>query len=418
MTRLDALERMRNEVSRFGSDQALINSWAQIRSKHILASIAPASVDTINYTYSTRQMVRRTTSILQRAMRLEEAGALDASTSDSLLKAAEVFEYLANLGEGSSYEDSILLSAGLFQLAGYAANSICISRGINSSPISNDLTHDTSRRLLDRGLELVLKRRFVRLLREARNVSNQFGNSEDAFLELLKTEDAPPEAAIAFPATLWAATALHQLSAHALGGASIAPFFETTKNLHDLFLASGDAESLLKADLLSSIGNRIAITSVWTELAGRITEDGVWRRYALLSSRGRSTNTLDARSGTELWQSQLEALKAGLLSNGNKGLAVRMPTSAGKTRIAEMAILDALTGLRRQVVYVAPFNALADEIEVSMSSLFSDLGFRVSSILGSYELDELEEDLLTSSDLLITTPEKLTLLLRHRPESL
>ena len=137
----------------------------------------------------------------------------------------------------------------------------------------------------------------------------------------------------------------------------------------------------------------------------------------MLSSRGQGASALDARSSTELWQSQLTALHAGLLSNENNGLAVRMPTSAGKTRIAELAILDTLTDRRRrQAVYVAPFNALADEIEGSMSSLFSDLGFRVSSILGDYyNIDELEEDLLTSSDLLITTPEKLTLFLRFRP---
>ena len=83
----------------------------------------------------------------------------------------------------------------------------------------------------------------------------------------------------------------------------------------------------------------------------------------------------------------------------------------------ELAILDTLADQRRRkVVYVAPFNALADEIEGSMSSLLSNLGFRVSSVLGDYyDIDELEEDLLTSSDLLITTPEKLTLLLRFRP---
>ena len=137
----------------------------------------------------------------------------------------------------------------------------------------------------------------------------------------------------------------------------------------------------------------------------------------MLSSRGRGTSAFDARSSTELWESQLTALRAGLLSHENNGLAVRMPTSAGKTRIAELAILDTLADKRRrQVVYVAPFNALADEIEGSMSSLFSDLGFRVSSVLGDYyDIDELEEDLLTSSDLLITTPEKLTLLLRFKP---
>ena len=212
------------------------------------------------------------------------------------------------------------------------------------------------------------------------------------------------------------AKALEQLSSHVLSGAPIDSFLETTQDLHDVLLAVGDAEFLLKADVLAAIGSRISQTSLWSQLADKIEQDGIWRRYAILSSRGRGTNPFDARSNSELWESQLTAIRDGLLSPSNNGLAVRMPTSAGKTRIAELAILNTLSNDRRQVVYVAPFNALADEIEASMSSLFADLGFRVSTVLGRYDIDELEEDLVISSDLLITTPEKLTLLLRFHPD--
>ena len=110
---------------------------------------------------------------------------------------------------------------------------------------------------------------------------------------------------------------------------------------------------------------------------------------------------LKLESGAELWESQIRALRAGLLSDSNKGLAVRMPTSAGKTRIAELAVLDTLTrNPKLQAVYVAPFNALADEVESSMSGIFADLGFRVSSVLGNYyNIDDLEDSLVASSDL-------------------
>ena len=413
--REDLLERLRGTVVNAGLERAYVNSWHQIRSKHLLAAIAPASIESINYTYSPTQLVRRTTAILQHALRLAEEEALDSSTSDGLRQAAEVFEYLADLDEGPGQSTSMLLSSALFQLAGYAANSVCISKRMSLSPLPVTLTFDIGSKLLDRGLSLVLQRRFVRLLKEVRHASGQFRSSENAFVELLRKHDAAPEAAIALPASLLTATALEQLSSHALEGTPIDPFFVTARDLHEILLATGDAEFLLKTDLLTAVGRRIAKTSVWTELADRVAQDGVWERYAMLSSRGRGTNALDARSETELWESQLTALQSGLLSHDNRGLAVRMPTSAGKTRIAELAILDALTDSQRRVVYVAPFNALADEIEASMSSLFSDLGFRVSSVIGNYDLDELEEDLVTSSDLLIVTPEKLTLLLRYRP---
>ena len=415
-TRQTILERLQEDVLSEGSDRAYLDSLDQLRSKHLLASISPAAIETITYNYSPTQLVRQTTSMLQRAMRLAEAEVLDSAASDGLRRAAEVLEYLGNLEEGPEQGSSMLLSASLFQLAGYAANSICISRNIRLTPLPSILEFDIGGKLLDRGLTLTLQRQFVRLLGDARAAASQFRSSENAFMDLLYRHDAAPEAAITLLAANLAATALEQLSLHALSGSPIAPFLETTKDLRSVFLEAGDAELLLKTALLTAIGRRVAQTSVWTELADRVSRDGVWRRYAMLSSRGRGRNALDARSGTELWESQLAALRRGLLSHSNSGLTVRMPTSAGKTRIAELAILDTLTDQRRQVVYVAPFNALADEIEASMSSVFSDLGFRVTSVLGNYEIDELEQDLISSSDLLITTPEKLTLLLRYRPD--
>ena len=416
MTRDAFLERLREVIGSAESDQTYLNNWAQLRSKHLLAAIAPASIEEIGYNYSATQLVRRTTATLQRAMRLAESQALDSTTSDALRRAAEVFEYLAALGEGPGHDTSLLLSAALFQLAGYAANSMCISRETILTLPPRSVTFDVGGKLLDRGLGLALQRRFVRLLVEARDAGALFRGSEDAFIELLRSHDAAPEAAVTLPAAHLTAMALEQLASHALSGFPIGPFLETAKDLRDILLAAGDAEFLLKTDVLAAIGRRLSETSVWTVLADLVARDGVWRRYAMLSARGRGTSALDARSGTEFWESQLTALRAGLLSDTNKGLAVRMPTSAGKTRIAELAILNTLADeRRRQVVYVAPFNALADEIETSMSSVFSDLGFRVSSVLGNYDIDELEEGLVTSSDLLITTPEKLTLLLRYRP---
>ena len=294
---------------------------------------------------------------------------------------------------------------------------MCIARGIEPDTPLGEFTFGAETQLLDWGIHQVLQRKFVGLLQGAKGARLRYQVNEDEFIEQLRSFDAPQEAAFALLTAQLTADALGQLSAHALTGSAFDPFLKTSEDLREISLAIGDREALLKIDILTSVGRRLSNTSVWRELSHQIAHDALWRRYAMLSARGRGANALESRSGAELWESQVRALRAGLLSDSNRGLAVRMPTSAGKTRIAELAILDTLARVpKRQAVYIAPFNALADEVEIAMSGIFADLGLRVSSVLGNYYgIDALEGSLVDSSDLLIITPEKLTLLLRTRP---
>ena len=71
-----------------------------------------------------------------------------------------------------------------------------------------------------------------------------------------------------------------------------------------------------------------------------------------------------------------------------------------------------------KAIYVAPFRSLADEVEESLTPILADLGLRVSSVLGGFEVDELEAQIISSADLIVTTPEKLSLLTRIRPDLL
>ena len=418
MTPEPLLARALEDLVGIQSNRSYLYDWAQLRSKRLLTSISPDSVPDIEYRYSVPDVVRRTTGIVQRALRLEANDSLGEMTAQSLRLAAEVFEYLAELEEGPNRETSILLAAGLFQLAGYAANSTCVVRGIEPDAPPREFTFGAETRVLDWGIHQVLQRKFVGLLHEAKSIQTRYQMDEEDFVEQLRYHHAPPEAAFALLSAQLTADALEQLSSHMLTGAAFDQFLNTSGNLREISLSIGDQASLLKSDVLTAIGRRLSRTSVWTELADHIAHDALWRRYALLSARGRGANALEARSSAELWESQITALRAGLLSDSNSGLAIRMPTSAGKTRIAELAILNTLSmPSKPQALYIAPFNALADEVESAMTGIFADLGFRVSSVLGNYyDIDDLEGSLVDSSDLLIITPEKLTLLLRTRPQ--
>lgn len=112
----------------------------------------------------------------------------------------------------------------------------------------------------------------------------------------------------------------------------------------------------------------------------------------------------------ELWPSQLDAVKR--VTSAEDDLVVSLPTSAGKTRIAEMCILRALSGQRR-VVYVTPLRALSAQVERDLREVFQPLGFTVSSLYGASGEVGLDTDTLSNRDIVVSTPEKLDFALRQ-----
>lgn len=121
------------------------------------------------------------------------------------------------------------------------------------------------------------------------------------------------------------------------------------------------------------------------------------------------------RAEIELWPSQLQAAKRVLDFDAN--LVLSLPTSAGKTRIAEMCILACLAGNKR-VVFVTPLRALSAQTEVSLRRTFGPLGKTVSSLYGSIGASGTDVDTLRSRDIVVATPEKLDFALRSDPNLL
>ena len=162
---------------------------------------------------------------------------------------------------------------------------------------------------------------------------------------------------------------------------------------------------------MRSLLTGMKIRSTWNVLRPLMAASHYWNRYLKLLSRGPGQDVMRTPGVAELWPSQLDAITKGLLEPSTK--IIRMPTSAGKTRVAELAIVHALASdPSSKCIYVAPYRALVSELEQGFLPLFTDLGFRVSSIEGSFELDDFEQFLASSADLLVVTPEKLDLILR------
>ena len=121
------------------------------------------------------------------------------------------------------------------------------------------------------------------------------------------------------------------------------------------------------------------------------------------------------RAEIDLWPSQIEGAHRSADSADN--LVVALPTSAGKTRIAELCILRCLSAEQR-VVFVTPLRALSAQTESTLQRTFAPLGKSVSALYGSLGTSAFEEDTLRARDIVVATPEKLDFALRNDPSIL
>ncbi|HNH18073.1 DEAD/DEAH box helicase, partial [Zoogloea sp.] len=116
------------------------------------------------------------------------------------------------------------------------------------------------------------------------------------------------------------------------------------------------------------------------------------------------------KAEVDLWPSQIEAASRAV--DQSDDLVVSLPTSAGKTRIAELCILRCLAGGKR-VVFVTPLRALSAQTETTLQRTFGPLGKTISALYGSIGVSGFDEDAIRERDIVVATPEKLDFALRN-----
>jgi len=155
--------------------------------------------------------------------------------------------------------------------------------------------------------------------------------------------------------------------------------------------------------------------SLWTQLSPLVDDD---EGGSLIEPYIRTSYRHDPPI-MELWRSQTVALPR-INEKERRSYCLKMPTSAGKTRVAELAILrfllDSQDEPETKCIYVAPFRSLAVEIETSFQWSFHPLGVRVSELYGGFELSPIERLLMEQTRILVATPEKIDAFLRYNPE--
>ena len=112
----------------------------------------------------------------------------------------------------------------------------------------------------------------------------------------------------------------------------------------------------------------------------------------------------------------------GLLGSSRRAVVVSLPTSSGKTLIAQFRILQALNQFDDQkgwVAYLAPSRALVNQVTRQLRRDFQPLGVVVERVSPAMEVNGIEAGLLAESQdnsqfrVLVATPEKFDLMLRQ-----
>ncbi|BDV43390.1 hypothetical protein GURASL_23130 [Geotalea uraniireducens] len=170
-----------------------------------------------------------------------------------------------------------------------------------------------------------------------------------------------------------------------------------------------------------------ALVRLLARAAQQLVDNCIWTVTRAVNSRvTRFVHHLVSRETSkpifEMLPPQRRTLReAGLLGSGHRAVVVNLPTSSGKTFIAEFRILQALNQFDHEkgwVAYLAPTRALVNQIATRLRRDFVSLDINVEKVSPALEVDGLEATLLTDRQdatqfrVLVTTPEKLDLMLR------
>ena len=160
--------------------------------------------------------------------------------------------------------------------------------------------------------------------------------------------------------------------------------------------------SIIASDL-----NRLIANSIWTGTAFQEKVKELCKQKGELGM-------------LELLPSQRDAMSKNLFDVAANAIVLQMPTSAGKTLLAEFNIAVTKSLLpQSKVVYIVPSRALVNQVHHDLKTDLSQLGFSVEKTSSVNEVDPSEDAFLQADeiDVLISTPEKLDLLIRRNHPS-
>lgn len=162
------------------------------------------------------------------------------------------------------------------------------------------------------------------------------------------------------------------------------------------------------------------------KVATKMWADSPWTRLGKVIPQRTYLKKLVEDGIVTLWSSQIAALEmtshlgpltGGYLDNRVKRVVIHMPTSAGKTFLAQLAIAhQSFLHRGTKCVYVGFSRALCDQVASDLAKRLRYFGMRVTALASDNELlaDTYDNILFGQSTVVVVTPEKLSHLLRQQ----
>src|ERR1700683_5644258 len=328
---------------------------------------------------------------LRDANRTREQGAV-FQTSDAFRVAAEAIESAVRRDTGESRDRGrhLVVSATAFHLAGYAA------RSYSMLPIP---ALEANLSTQERCLALILRKDMAILREQVIGWASAVTRSDDQIAARLSNpeDDFDADDAMVIAATNAYLHAVGRADAGLLYG-SPEQFQSAIELLRQLIAASarsGQLSTWWVATLTLHL-----LGDLWdSSLHQRLPQQGPLlgqERWSELRSNFIAQMGVRRTPQMELWPSQVDAARRAI--DLTDDLIIALPTSAGKTRIAELCILSTLARVKR-VLYVTPLRALSAQVERVLARTFIPLGFSVTSLYGAAGATIADTETLASANI-------------------
>ncbi|WP_126976316.1 DEAD/DEAH box helicase [Frigidibacter oleivorans] len=376
-------------------------AWSLMRENGVLPPNAPPLGATIE-----TDLAEHGFALLRGAMALRAQVGTSDLTSKAFERSANAFEALVRNGDLESHDRGFrrTIAAAAYHLAGFSAVAYSLfnetAGDLNTSPGETAIQHLILR-------DLGQLRGFVR------DWLDNDDHKDEQIAEALRGEEPDVDEALSTILNTTICRALAYFD-FALETGETEPI-ETARALLDVAVSLADNAENVPLWWISNLCRHL-IDDLWQhslhENLPTEPPEGTEEKYPDLRRLFISSLYARKTSEVELWPSQREAARRS--TDVTDDLVVALPTSAGKTRVAEIAALMTLSSARR-VLIVTPLRALSAQTERSFRKTFAPLGFSVSSLYGASGLSAGDEDALRTREIIIATPEKLDFALRSDP---
>lgn len=160
-------------------------------------------------------------------------------------------------------------------------------------------------------------------------------------------------------------------------------------------------------------------TIIWNDLQ-LLIQNSIWTQTGFQDIVKKLCRIKADKGILELLPSQQKAITGGMFDIAANAIVLQMPTSAGKTLMAEFNIL-VTRSLRpdAKIVYVVPSRALMNQVYFDLRDDLRSLDIAIERTSSAVEVDPTENSFLVADkiDILVCTPEKLDLLIRRNHPS-